>query len=388
MAQAGEAVRIDRRGTEALRETPKVEAAPDALPGSPQASPPKRRSRGRLILGAIALTLLAGAAWYGNEWWHVGRFMISTDDAYVGADTSVLAAKVGGYVVGVEVTPNQWVKAGDVIVRIDDGDYQLSVRAAQDKIATQEAALARFDEQVKAAQASVDQAKAQLAATQAEVTRAGLDFNRQNQLARSDFASRSALDNARAARDKAQANADASAAAVTSAQAAIGVLAAQRNEAARLLEEYRTAHARAQRDLDFTVLRAPFDGVVGNRAAQVGQLVQPGTRLMALVPLEAVYVDANFKETQLGRIQPGQRVRIAVDAYPDEDFAGTVQSISPASGSVFSLLPPENATGNFTKIVQRIPVRVMLDKEALSKHELRPGMSVTAEIDTRTGRHS
>ncbi|WP_248310219.1 HlyD family secretion protein [Bosea sp. 117] len=367
-----------------LLKKPEAEAAPPSTPeAAVQAAPARRRSRRPLIFGGILAVLLVGGGWYGVDWWRVGRFEVSTDDAYVGADTTVLAAKVGGYVKSVEVATNQPVKAGDVIARIDDGDYVLALKAAENKIATQQAALTRFDEQIKAGQASVDQSKAQLVSTQAELKRTQLEFDRQDQLARSSFASRSALDNARADRDKAQASVDAADAAVTSAQAAIAVLEAQRAEAVRVLDEYRTARDQAQRDLDFTVVRAPVDGVVGNRAVQVGQLVQQGTRLAAVVPLGAVYVDANFKETQLGRLHPGQRVRVEVDAYPDEDFEGQVLSVSPASGSVFSLLPPENATGNFTKIVQRVPVRIELDAAALAKRELRPGMSVTTVVDTR-----
>ena len=331
--------------------------------------------------------LLAAGGWYGVQWWQVGRFEVSTDDAYVSADTSILAAKVAGYVKSVDVSTNQRVKAGDVIARIDDGDYVLAVQAAADKIATQEAALARFDEQRKAAEAAVAQAKAQLAATEADKQRAELEFERQDKLASSNFASRSVLDNARADRDKANANELSATASVASAEASLAVLKAQRIEAERVLAEYRTARDQAQRNLDFTVVRAPIDGVVGNRAVQVGQLVQPGTRLAAIVPLDAVYVDANFKETQLGRLHPGQKVQIYVDAYPDRDLTGTVESVSPASGAVFSLLPPENATGNFTKIVQRIPVRIALDAHTLEGHRLRPGMSVTAVVDTRPYTH-
>ena len=360
--------------------------APDALwreaPETPAAKPPSRR---RLVLGAVLAVAVAGGAWYGSHWWQVGRFEVSTDDAYVGADTSILAAKVGGYVTAVEVVANQTVKAGDVIARIDDGDYALAVQAAQDKIATQEAALARFDEQEKAAAATVAQAEAQSAAADVEQERSQLEFDRQDKLARSNFASRSVLDNARADRDKARANVLSAQAAKASAAAAQAVLQAQRTEAVRVLAEYRTARDQAQRNLDFTVVRAPIDGVVGNRAVQVGQLVQPGTRLAAVVPLDGVYVDANFKETQLGRLHPGQSVRVYVDAYPDRDFTGRVVSVSPASGSVFSLLPPENATGNFTKIVQRIPVRIAFDAAVREGHELRPGMSVTAVVDTRAG---
>ncbi len=343
----------------------------------------KPRSPKSLVFGVIATALVAGGGWLGLNWWQVGRFEVSTDDAYVAADTSVLAAKVGGYVKSVDVTANQSVKAGDVIARIDDGDYVLALQAAQNKIATQEATLARFDQQEKASLAAVDQAKAQLLASQADLQRTQSEFDRQDKLAKSDFASRSTLDNAVADRDKASASVAAETAAVASAEAQVAVLQAQRLEAAHVLDELKTTRDQAQRDLDFTVIRAPIDGVVGNRAVQVGQLVQTGTRLAAVVPIDGVYVDANFKETQLGRLMPGQSVHIYVDAYPDENITGTVASVSPASGSVFSLLPPENATGNFTKIVQRIPVRIVIDPSILAKHELRPGMSVTATVDTR-----
>ncbi|MFG1481094.1 HlyD family secretion protein [Xanthobacter sp. V4C-4] len=360
---------------------------PDAAPPAADTARPAPSRRRQVLAAVLGLLVLAGG-WTGLRWWQVGRFEVATDDAYVGADTSVLAAKVGGYVASVEVAANQPVKAGAVIARIDDGDYRLALRAAEDKIATQQAALARFDEQQAAAQAAIAQARAQLAAAQAEQQRTALEFDRQDKLASSNFASRSALDNARADRDKAQANVLSAQAAIASAEAALAVLRAQRIEAERVLDEDRTARDKAARDLDFTVVRAPIDGVVGNRAVQVGQLVQPGTRLAAIVPLAGVYVDANFKETQLGRLRPGQPVKVHVDAYPDRDFAGTVVSVSPASGSVFSLLPPENATGNFTKIVQRVPVRIgfdaaALDAETLGGHGLRPGMSVTAVVDTR-----
>lgn len=360
-----------------------MDAPPAAQQESASRAPGKPRSRKPMVLGAIAALVLVGGGWMGLEWWQVGRFEVSTDDAYVAADTSVLAAKVGGYVKSVDVTANQSVKAGDVIARIDDGDYALALQAAENRIATQEATLARFDQQEKASLAAVDQAKAQLLAAQADLLRAQAEFDRQDKLAKSDFASRSTLDNAIADRDKASASVAAGTAAVASAEAQVAVLQAQRLEAAHVLDELKTARDQAQRDLDFTIIRAPIDGVVGNRAVQVGQLVQTGTRLAAVVPIEGVYVDANFKETQLGRLAPGQSVHIYVDAYPDQDITGKVASVSPASGSVFSLLPPENATGNFTKIVQRIPVRIIIDPSILAKHELRPGMSVTATVDTR-----
>lgn len=360
--------------------------APDAatrVASSTDAAPKPPRSRKKLILGAILLAVLAGGGFYGADWWRVGRFMVSTDDAYVGADTSILAAKVAGHVVALDVETNQNVKAGDVIARIDDGDYRLALKAAEDKIATQQATIDRYGQQMEAARAEIDQAQAELASQQAELQRADLELTRQTQLMKDQFSSRATLETARADRDKAQAAVDAAKAKVVSAQANVAVLDAQRTEALRTLDELKTAREQAQRDLDFTVVKAPFDGVVGNRAVQVGQLVQAGTRIAALVPMAQVYVDANFKETQLGRLHPGQKVDVAVDAYPDETFHGRVISVAPASGSVFSLLPPENATGNFTKIVQRVPVRIELDEAARDKAELRPGMSVVATVDTR-----
>lgn len=344
-----------------------------------------KRSRKPLIFGAVLIAALTGGGYYGFDWWRTGRFLISTDDAYVGADTSVLAAKVSGHIVAVEVETNHAVKAGDVIARIDDGDYQLALRAAENKIATQQATVERYGRQITAAQASVDQVQAELVSDNAELNRAQLEFDRQDELVKSQYSSRATLDTARATRDKAQASVDAAKASIAAAQANVAVLDAERTEAARLLDEYGTSRDQAQRNLDFTVVRAPFDGIIGNRAVQVGQLVQAGTRLAALVPLDKVYVDANFKETQVERLHAGQKVGISVDAYPDEIFHGQVISVAPASGSVFSLLPPENATGNFTKIVQRVPVRVELDAAARAKAELRPGMSVIATVDTRTG---
>ncbi|SCW36071.1 HlyD family secretion protein [Ancylobacter rudongensis] len=376
-APAGEPIPIKAR-------KPAPEVSESALPAD-ATSPKGPRSRKKLVFAALLLAALAGGGVYGLDWWQVGRFLVSTDDAYVGADTSILAARVAGHIVALDVETNQSVKAGDVIARIDDGDYRLALQAAQDKIATQQATIDRYGEQMAAARAQVDQAKAQLVSAEAELQRAELELARQSALMKDQFSSRATQETARADRDKAKAAVDAGTAAIASAQADVAVLAAQRTEALRTLDELKTARDQAQRDLDFTLVRAPFDGVVGNRAVQLGQLVQSGTRLVALVPMSQVYVDANFKETQLGQLHPGQKVDIEVDAYPDETFHGHVLSLAPASGSVFSLLPPENATGNFTKIVQRVPVRIELDEAARAKAELRPGMSVIATVDTRDG---
>jgi membrane fusion protein (multidrug efflux system) len=335
------------------------------------------------LLGAVVLLVAGAAGTFGYHWWTVGRFIESTDDAYVGAHNTTLAAKVAGYVSGIAVEDNSHVRAGDVIATIDDGDYRLAVDAARDKVATEQATVDRIAQQVIAQQASVDQAKAQFASAQAMATRTRLELDRQQALAQRDFASRQTLEQAQSNRDQAVAGVQSAQAAVDSAAANVDVLKAQQQEAARALEELRTALAKAERDLSFTVIRAPVDGVIGNRAVQTGDFVQTGQRLASLVPLDEVYVDANFKETQLAHLRPGQKVAIAVDALPDQAIEGTVTSLAPASGSVFSLLPPDNATGNFTKIVQRLPVRVHVPADVAASGALRPGMSVVVSVNTK-----
>ncbi|WP_271202132.1 HlyD family secretion protein [Methylopila turkensis] len=348
------------------------------------AQAPARRSPKRLILGAVAVAALAAGLYYGHSWWTVGRFMVETDDAYVGADMAVMAPKISGYVASVPAEQNALVKAGEPLVLLDDGDARLAVEAADAKIATQQAGVARFDRQIAAADAQTLQAKAQVDSAAADRDRAAADYGRAQQLANSTYGSRQNLDQARADRDRTVAAFEAARAGVVAAEANRDVLVAQKGEAERTLAELVTARAQRQRDLDAAVIRAPFDGVVGNKSVQAGDYVTPGKRLLAVVPLDKVYVDANFKETQLGDIVPGQTARLAVDAYPEHDVTGVVDSLAPASGAVFSLLPPENATGNFTKIVQRVPVRVRVAPEDVAKGRLRPGLSVIASVDIRT----
>jgi membrane fusion protein (multidrug efflux system) len=290
---------------------------------------------------------------------------------------------VSGYVADVPATDNQRVKAGDPLERIDDGDYRLAVQAATDRLATQDATIARIGEQAGAQRATIDQARAQLDSAEADQTRADAAFLRTQALSKSDFASRAQYDAALADKTRAAAAAQAARAALAAAQQGLAVLEAQQTEARRARAELETAKARAERDLSFTTIAAPFDGVVGNKAAQPGQYVQPGARLLALVPLDTVFVEANFKETQLARIKPGQKVEIEVDALAGRAIEGEVASIAPASGAQFSLLPPDNATGNFTKIVQRVPVRIAISRELAREGVLRPGLSVVAKVMTK-----
>ncbi len=366
---------------------------------TPVAKPAPKRTRRfrRLIAPVVILAALGYGAKFAYDYFVEGRFLVSTDDAYVGASTSIIAAKATGHLTAVPVVDNQVVHQGDLLALIDDGDYQNAVDTAQARIDTQDATIARFGRQVDAQAAVIAQAKAQAEASQAQlrgaeadVERAGLEYERSAKLAQSNFGSQQRLEQARADRERtaatlsaARATALSAAAALEGAKANLDVLKAQRDEAARQRNELETALAKAKRDLSFTRVVAPFDGVVGNKAAEVGNLVQPGTRLMALVPLNASYVDANFKETQLVGIKPGQKVDVAVDALGGRVVEGVVSSISPASGSQFSLLPPENATGNFTKVVQRVAVRVTFPEEVLKQVPLRPGLSVVATVHTR-----
>jgi membrane fusion protein, multidrug efflux system len=338
--------------------------------------------RKRALVGA-AVAVVIGARSFGYDYLTTGRYIVSTDDAYVRADATTLAAKVAGYVSSIEATDNTLVHTGDIIARIDNGDYQLAVYSARDKVATQEATVARIGEQIPAQQAVVAQARAQLVSAQAGATRAQSELERQQALAGKEFASRQTLEQAQANRDQANASVQSARAAIDAALANVEVLRAQQQEASRTLQELRTAQAKAERDLSFTLIRAPIDGVLGNRAMQVGDYVQTGTRLASLVPLTSVYIDANFKETQLSRLRPGQSVNVSVDALPDHDIKGTVESVSPASGSMFSLLPPDNATGNFTKIVQRLAVRIRLPAGVTDQRLLRPGMSVIVNVNTK-----
>jgi membrane fusion protein (multidrug efflux system) len=360
-----------------------VKIGTDAPTG--QARPRSLRAVKLALLGAVLLVAVGAAGTFGYRWWTVGRFIEATDDAYVGAHNTTLAAKVAGYVSTIAVEDNSRVRAGDVIATIDDGDFRLAVDAARDKVATQQATVDRIGQQVIAQRASVDQAKAQLTSAQAAATRTRLELDRQQSLAQRDFASRQTLEQAQSNRDQAVAGVQSGQAAVDAAAANVDVLKAQQQEAVRALDELRTALAKAERDFSFTVIRAPVDGVIGNRAVQTGDFVQTGQRLASLVPLDEVYVDANFKETQLAHLRPGQKVAITVDALPDQAIEGTVTSLAPASGAVFSLLPPDNATGNFTKIVQRLPVRVGVPANVAASGVLRPGMSVVVSVNTKAG---
>ncbi len=331
----------------------------------------------------LLVTLLALGAGGGSYWWTVWRFEQSTDDAYVQSDITVISPKVEGYIKEVRVADNQRVKAGETLFVIDDRDFAAKVAQAEAAVATKEAAVDTYDSRLELQRAMIDQAKAEVAAAEAEKARTARDFQRYQQLAASDYASKQRFETAQADDEKAAAALAQKRAAVVAALGTLRVLRAERDEEKAKRQQAHAALQLAKNDLDNTVIRAPVAGVAGNRAGQVGQYVKPGTQLLSLVPLPYVYVTANFKETQLTYMRPGQPAEISVDAYPDQPLQGRVESFAPASGAEFSLLPADNATGNFTKIVQRVPVRIALPAGGPLARVLRPGLSVTVTVDTR-----
>jgi membrane fusion protein (multidrug efflux system) len=334
-----------------------------------------------LLLVLVPLLLAAGL--YGGwNWWRVWRFQQSTDDAYVASDISLISPKIEGYIKEVRVHDNERVAAGQVLFVIDDSDFAAKVAQTSAVVSSEEAMVATYATRHDFQAAMINQAAATVDAAEAEVKRADLDQKRYVSLVTSDVATRQRFETAEADARKASAALLKSKAALEAEKQQLAVLEAQkREEEARLLQARATLRL-AQNDLDNTVIRAPVAGVAGNRAGQTGQYVKAGTQLLSLVPLPQVYITANFKETQLTLMRPGQRVEISVDAYPDRAIVGHVESFAPGSGAEFSLLPPDNATGNFTKIVQRVPVRIALPTDGPLAALLRPGLSVVVTVDT------
>ena len=337
----------------------------------------------KIVLSGVAAAALVGGGFGGWHWWTEGRFIESTDNAYVHSDITVVSPKVSAYVREVRVAENQQVQAGDVLAVLDDQDFRAKVAEAEAAVAGQRAALGTLDSKLELQRALIDQAAASVASAEAEQRRAQQDFDRTRALANESWASRQKFETADADLRKAVAATNKARAALEAEKNQVGVLNASRTETEARLHQAEATLQTVRNDLANTVIRAPVDGVVGNRGVQVGQYARPGVQLLSLVPLPDVYVVANFKETQLSRMRPGQPVTVAIDAYPGKALVGKVESFAPASGSQFSLLPPENATGNFTKIVQRVPVRIALPRDNALAGLLRPGLSVVAEVDTR-----
>ena len=333
-----------------------------------------------IVLPVVVLAAGVSGGWY---WWNVLRFLQSTDDAYVQSDVSLISPKVEGYIKKVKVADNQEVAEGAVLFVIDDRDFKARVAQAEAAVATGEATIATYQSRLQLQQSMIEQAAASVKSVEADLVREQQDYKRYSALLSTDFASRQRFEQAEADARKGEAAVAKSRAALAGEQNQLAVLHSQQREEQAKLQQARANLQLVQNDLENTVIRAPISGVAGNRAGQVGQYVKAGTQLLSLVPLSHVYVTANFKETQLTHIRPGQLAEVSVDAYPDLTIDGHIESFAPASGAQFSLLPPDNATGNFTKIVQRVPVRIALPANSLLAGRLRPGLSVTVTVDTR-----
>jgi membrane fusion protein, multidrug efflux system len=334
---------------------------------------------------AVTLGIFAGAD-YGRYYWTTGRYLVSTDDAYVDVHSAMISPKISGYISDVPVNDNQPVKAGQVIARVDPRDYQTALDRARADVAAARATIDTLTQQIALQGLTVEQARQQVASDQAALIYSQQDFQRYTDLERTGYGTVQRAQQAQSDIVQKQAKLDSDKTGVASAEKQISVLQAQLEQARAALAQQQANEHQAELNLSYTTITAPFDGTVGVRTLQVGQFVQPGTQLMAIVPLHAVYITANYMETQLTHVRAGQPVTINVDTFDGTVVHGHVESLAPASGQQFALLPPDNATGNFTKIVQRIPVKIALDPNDPLAGRLRPGMSVEPTIDTKPPR--
>jgi membrane fusion protein (multidrug efflux system) len=340
-----------------------------------------------VLLGIGVVVLIAGVIW-GVRWWTVGRFIESTDDAYLQADSVTIAPKVSGYVAEVYVVDNQAVKAGDPLVRLDRRQYQAILEQANATIAARKADIARGAAELLQQQANIAQAKAQLEGARSSETHAIQEVKRYEPLVATGAETTEKLADLVNSRNQAAASVAADVAALQASERQPATTQAQIEQARAQLEAAEASFRQAQLDTGDTIVRSTLDGRVGDRTVRVGQYAQPGTRFMTIVPVQDVYLEANFKETQIGLMRAGQPATIHVDALSGTDLHGSVVSFSPGTGSQFALLPPQNATGNFTKIVQRVPVRIHIDAGQETRSVLVPGLSVTVKVDTRSGQES
>lgn len=326
---------------------------------------------------ATVVTIL-GTAW-GRQWFSVGRFEVSTDNAYLRGDITSIAPRLAGYVTSVAIADNDRVKKGDILFRIDDRDYRARVNQAKANVAARQAEIANIEATLKLQDALIAQADAERQSASAEQQFAEADLDRYAKLQKSGTATEQKFQDAQAASDKAAASLRGAEANLSAQKLKIDVLMAQSMGAAAALSQAEAALELAELDLSETVVAAPIDGVIGNRQVRVGRYVTPGATVLEIVPIDDVWVVANFKETQLGRVKVGEAVSVTVDEYPGISIQGVVDSFAPGSGAAFSLLPPDNATGNFIRIVQRVPVKIKLTANPFPGR-LVPGLSARVAV--------
>ncbi len=347
---------------------------------------PKTRQRfglKRALLLATAVAVLAAGAWFGMEWWTNGRFIETTDDAYVGGNVTAIAPHISGFIQSIPVSDHQLVQAGQVLLRLDPRDVKAALSRAQAVVAGTEAVLDSLRAQLTLQQSVIDQTAADLTVKSAQASYTTTDAERYRSLAATAAGSRQDQQRTASLETQARGTVLSAAAALQAARQQIPVLQAQVAKAEADVTQARADLQTAELNLGYTEIRSPIDGYVGNRAAQVGAYVQQAGYLLSIIPAHGLWVDANFKENQLAEMVPGRVASVAADVLPGHRFKGRVVSLSPGTGSVFSVIPPENATGNFTKIVQRVPVRILLDDGDDTLALLRPGLSTTVSVDTR-----
>jgi membrane fusion protein (multidrug efflux system) len=357
------------------------EAVPSSAPA--QKALQSRNAWRRLaipLFAVLAALLFIGLATLRWDAWVGESDLQTTNDAYVRAETTRLASRVAGEVRTVAMKDFQRVKSGDLLIEIDPADYEAQVAQADAGVVGAKAALDNLDNQVELQYATIAQAEAQRVSALAREVEARQEQERQQSLTQTEAGTRQKLEQAVADYAKAQADVRASQAVIAAQRHQLEVLAGTKKQRTADLLGAQATLAAAKLRLGYTKIVAPFDGVVGERQVQPGDYVNIGSSLINIVPLPNVYVIANYKETQLTRVKPGQPVEVTIDTFPDQTLRGQVERVSPASGSQFALLPPDNATGNFTKVVQRIPVRIVLDKGQPLLERLLPGMSAVTRI--------
>ena len=350
---------------------------------APESAIPERAARRKQLLIGAGVLLIVLALAYGARWWLYGRFIESTEDAYIQADSVTIAPKVSGYVAEVLVRDNQQVSAGQELVRLDNRQYQAAVDEAQATVASRQADVARAEADLAQQQAKIAQAAAEVDGARANARYAASQVERYAPLVKSGAETEERTAELGNARTRANTTLAANEAALRVEQSQTVTLKTRLDQARAQLEVAEASARQSQLNLGDTVVRATTAGRVADKGVRVGQFAQPGTRLLTVVPVQDLYLTANFKETQVGRMRPGQSVTLHVDALPGEPLHGVVDSLSPGTGSQFALLPAQNATGNFTKIVQRVPVRIHVDVPAEARPVLVPGLSVVVDVDTR-----
>jgi membrane fusion protein (multidrug efflux system) len=344
-----------------------------------------RRFGKRFVFVLVAFGAVAAAAWFARDWWTDGRFIESTDDAYIGGNVTAISPHVAGFVAQILVADNQPVQAGQILVRLDDKDMRASADHFQALVEERRAVLAALKARVVLQQSAIRQASAEVEAKAALAAFSRQDAKRYSSLVNTTAVTRQDTDRSSAADEQAKAAVQSAQAALDGARQQVDVLNAQIAEANAALAQAAADLQTAHLNLGYTEIRSPIDGFAGNRAAQEGAYVSVGTYLLTIVPARGLWIDANFKEDQLGRIRPGDRASVVADVMPGRVIHGRVASVAPGTGAVFSVIPPENATGNFTKIVQRVPVRIALEADDAILDHIRPGLSVTVSVDTRHG---